>query len=547
MVNFKINSRTAEIVGLVFVCLTLLFYGNLLDGIGQETPGSLPKHMTPEEELLRHLIGQSHRSTPPPEGPVRNPGEFEPMTGVLVRWPFGFGADLIREMAEDVIVWIIVPNSTTRNEVQWYLESEDVNMENVKYIVAPSNSIWTRDYGPWFIVDGSGLQGIVDHIYNRPRPDDDAIPQALGDEWDIPVYGMNLTHTGGNYISDGRKVAMSTCLVYDENPDLTQAQVDSLMKVYLGVERYFALPYIETEGIHHINCWAKFLSPDKILVKQVSPSHPDYDRIEVNVIFLQSILSSYGRPYEIIRIPCPDGALYTNSLILNDKVLVPTFGIPEDSLALSIFEAVMPGYEVLGFSGPWRHNDALHCRIMGITDPFMLHIDHIPLVYADKTEESYRVEALIVDGSGMGLISDSLLVYWKTASDPHYTPFVMNQATFMDSFYANIPAHPIGTKISYYISAADHSGRKETHPHVAPGDAHSFRVHGLLSETRGDVNGDGQIDVLDVVAVINHILGRAPLKEEARWRADCDGDEKINTLDALGIVKVIVGTGECEP
>ena len=247
-------SKISWILCLILVSLVLFFYSYPWDVKAQQVSESLPIHITSEEELHRHLIGQSHRSTSPPQGPIRNPAEFEPVTGVLSRYPFGVSVELIREMAEDVTVWIVVRTSSEQTTVYWYLESRDVNMEHVSYIVAQINSIWTRDYGPWFIVDGAGHQGIVDHMYNRPRPDDDVIPQIIGGEWEIPVYGMDLIHTGGNYLSDGRGVAISTRLVYDENPELTPAQVDSIMKAYLGIERYYALPYIETGGIHHINC-----------------------------------------------------------------------------------------------------------------------------------------------------------------------------------------------------------------------------------------------------------------------------------------------------
>lgn len=63
----------------------------------------------------------------------------------------------------------------------------------------------------------------------------------------------------------------------------------------------------------------------------------------------------------------------------------------------------------------------------------------------------------------------------------------------------------------------------------------------------GDVNGDRSINVLDVLAVINHILGIQTLEGESRLRADCNGEGNINILDALGIVNVILGIGTCQP
>ncbi len=59
--------------------------------------------------------------------------------------------------------------------------------------------------------------------------------------------------------------------------------------------------------------------------------------------------------------------------------------------------------------------------------------------------------------------------------------------------------------------------------------------------TIGDVNNDAAINVLDVLAVVNDILGTVPLTTDGRCRADCNGDASINVLDALGIVNVILG------
>jgi hypothetical protein len=61
----------------------------------------------------------------------------------------------------------------------------------------------------------------------------------------------------------------------------------------------------------------------------------------------------------------------------------------------------------------------------------------------------------------------------------------------------------------------------------------------------GDLNEDGSINVVDVLAVVNHILGIEPLEGNALLCADCSGDEEINIIDALGIVNVILEIGEC--
>ena len=55
---------------------------------------------------------------------------------------------------------------------------------------------------------------------------------------------------------------------------------------------------------------------------------------------------------------------------------------------------------------------------------------------------------------------------------------------------------------------------------------------------KGDVNGDGKVNVSDVTALVNMILGVIP-KDEAR--ADVNGDGKINVSDVTALINIILG------
>src|SRR5512136_893329 len=69
---------------------------------------SLPIELTPEEMTRLNEIGIGHQKTAPPLGPPRNPAEWEPMTGALIRWPLGIPYSIIRELSEDMEVWTIL-------------------------------------------------------------------------------------------------------------------------------------------------------------------------------------------------------------------------------------------------------------------------------------------------------------------------------------------------------------------------------------------------------------------------------------------------------
>ncbi len=432
----------------------------------------LPIGKTPWEEANEHLFPYPDQIDEAPPAPVVQPAEWEPMTGVLIRYPLGLPLGLVAEMSEDVEVKTIVSSTSQMNTAYNQYAAGGVNMANCSWLIAPSNSMWTRDYGPWYIFTGEDVQGITDHNYNRPtRPQDNLIPWVLGDTLNIPVYGMPLTHTGGNYMTDGMGVGMSTELVYDENPTLTQAQVNDTMHAYTGIDDYVVMPDILTYGIHHIDCWAKMIDPGRIVVKRLSPPNT---QLEANVAYFQSLISSYGRPYEVIRVDCQSSTPYTNALILNNKVLVPLFNNSLDAAAMQTWQNAMPGYEVLGYTGSWVSDDAIHCRAMGMDDRFMLRIVHVPLFDQVNDPEGYLVGARIHAYTNMPFVTGTPEVLWKTSGGA-YTSLAMNHVSG-DSFNVYIPPQSDNTTLYYYIHAADDSGRSEYHPYIGPGDPHEFHV-----------------------------------------------------------------------
>ena len=52
----------------------------------------------------------------------------------------------------------------------------------------------------------------------------------------------------------------------------------------------------------------------------------------------------------------------------------------------------------------------------------------------------------------------------------------------------------------------------------------------------GDVNGDGQVDAKDAMAVMDHLAGTAPLDGNALKRADVNGDGEVSYLDAMAVM-----------
>tara|TARA_B100000575_G_C23063904_1_gene612545 strand:- start:856 stop:1329 length:474 start_codon:yes stop_codon:yes gene_type:complete len=65
---------------------------------------------------------------------------------------------------------------------------------------------------------------------------------------------------------------------------------------------------------------------------------------------------------------------------------------------------------------------------------------------------------------------------------------------------------------------------------------------GGQSCTPGDVNADESINVLDIVSIVNFIMGTSTPSDDESCAADYNGDNTVNVLDIVSIVNIILGS-----
>ena len=450
-----------------------------------KTPDYKKWHYLSEEEMLLPLnTARDFIETDPPTGDVRNVAEFDEMQAVIVRYPFGIPISLVKEMADDIEVITLVASASQQQVVENQYASAGVNLDNTSYLITPTDSYWVRDYGPWFVFDGDRNPGIMDFPYNRPRPNDNNVPTAIANMLGITLYGMNVYHTGGNYMTTGMGQSASTDLVYDENPQLTEQQIADKFSSYLNVNPYYLMVDPLDDYIKHIDCWAKYLSPGKVLVAEVPESDYRYDDYEAAANYFATQISSYGKPYEVHRVFAPGtypNTPYTNSLILNNKVFVPLTGSQWDDEAIASYEDAMPGYEIVGINyDGWLNTDALHCRTKGIADLGMLYINHMPLLGNVAYQESYEINAEIYSCTGQPVYNDSVFVYYSINGGDYQQTNMTFEGN--DEFAGTISGILPGDEIDYYLYAADWSGRRAKHPYIGEPDPHEFKPFGAVNQ-----------------------------------------------------------------
>lgn len=469
--------------------LFILFIANI--SLAQDLPNNLlPSEVKAYNDLIFNRPENFSDFTNPPYGPVRTMAEWEPQEGLMIAWiTYQPILRQIVDYAQDEgLVYIVCSDS---NAVKTYLTSGTVPLVNLRFIVAPFNSIWCRDFGPWVIYKNNydTLQ-IADWVYNRPRPQDDAVPGAFATYYNSSIFTAtvapnDLVNTGGNFMVDGNGTGFASKLILNENPSKTPAQIDTIMKKYLGLSRYIKMETLPYDEIHHIDMHMKLLDEETLLVGQYPNGVADGPQIEANLQYvLNNFQTCYGRPYKVIRIPMPPSSggqyppssnyfTYTNSVFVNKTVIVPIYGLSQDTTALRIYREALPGYRIVGIKCESMIGalGAIHCITKEIGIKETIFISHPYLRNTTNTTTPYEVKALIQTKSGV----NNAKLYWRTDTTQSYTQVNMTPAT-ADTFKASIPAQPVGKYVYYYISAASNSGKTITKPLTAPTGYTKFYV-----------------------------------------------------------------------
>jgi len=484
------------IVYLVVVVVTLLLSAEIIiiDSMPQDAhDANLPfeHHLTQEEidywqvhqEQEEEIEVNNNPPLPlPPDSVLKPVAEFDQMYGVLVRYPLGIPLELVRQLSLDTKVITIVSGNSVKNQAISAYSSAQVNMANCDFILANTDSYWTRDYGPWFSYGENGDLNVIDFNYNRPRPNDNAFIPHYGSYDTLAVYNMGIYQTGGNYMSDGIFIASSTQIAYTENGN-NQNLVNQVMNDYLGVETYHVVQDPTGEYIDHIDCWGKFLKPDTILIRAVPQGHPRYNQIEQIASIFASQISAWDRPYKVVRVNTPSNQPYTNSLILNNKIFVPIMSSSgtNDLAALQVYQNAMPGYTVVGVvnntQNPWLSTDALHCRTHELPDKRAIIIQHIPLAETMDYPGQIQISAEIYSFTGYELNPELVNVYYQSEACG-YAPVNMLASTTTPNVYtATLPEIYPGGEFEYYIVAEDYHSNVAMHPFIGEPQAHKVTIN----------------------------------------------------------------------
>ena len=176
----------------------------------------------------------------------------------------------------------------------------------------------------------------------------------------------DLVLEGGAIETDGEGTLLATrhsIVGASRNPGLTQQEVERRLTELLGLERLLWLEHgaisgDDTDG--HIDTLARFADRETILHTTAPTGDADHEALCVMIDELRALRTSTGKPYRLQALPFPgvhrgpDGrrlpATYANFLLINDAVLLPTYGVAQDAEARDVLQSAFPRRAIIGIA-----------------------------------------------------------------------------------------------------------------------------------------------------------------------------------------------------
>ncbi len=378
----------------------------------------IPRSLTPAEAqwIAQNPLGGSRSTTPAPTGPVDCPAEYEPMAGIFIAWEGGNSfTNVLADMAAEITttgnadVYCVVDNSSEASSASTKIANRGANMARVHFPIRGTDTIWIRDYGPRYIYQGD-VRAIVDHTYNRPRPNDDALPSWLSGYFGHAFYEHQLVHGGGNYHLDAPGFGYTTKLINNENPGLSQQQIWQIWKDYQALDTQFFDPLpASVDSTQHIDMWMQVIADDKVIISD----WPAQSGSTQDILCDQAALDMAARGFTVYRTPARKVSFthytYTNVVMCNDLVLIPSYTNSTvsqyNSQALAEWQAALPNKTIVQINAQAIVTSAgvLHCIVM-----------HLPAHRGGANPTAYLVEP---NGGEILAPGANLAVEWISDDD----------------------------------------------------------------------------------------------------------------------------------
>lgn len=220
---------------------------------------------------------------------------------------------------------------------------------NIDFALLPNTKdIWAVDYMPVQV----SLTKFVRFTYNpsylqtknllKTISDVDAICDEIG----INTYKTAIILDGGNITRWTNKVIM-TDRVFQDNPTYERKQLIKELHELLQVDKLSFVPQQPGDFTGHSDGMVRFIDENTVVINDYKREKEWFSRA-FEIAIHNTGLDYIKIPYDVYGNKSNDQAngCYINYLHMENTIIVPTFGIEEDDLAVRQLEAIFAGQTI---------------------------------------------------------------------------------------------------------------------------------------------------------------------------------------------------------
>jgi len=294
------------------------------------------------------------------------PGDFERQSAILLGCnellPYHPHTlvEIVGTLIDRIPIIALVESESQRKDLLALLCDWGLPAHLLHFVSLPVKGMWVRDYGPSFVRTRSRGITILDADYvETDRPNDDRAPTELAELLKVPVVRVPLTFEGGNVISNGQGLCITTKLLVKRNEKrgYDEAAVRRVLKEYYGFDQCVILAPLMSEPTGHVDMFAAFVAPNIVVLGEYDPKTDpvNADVLNENAAILAGVQTRWG-PLQVVRIPMPSnhGSIwrtFANVIFANDTLLVPRYPRVDEDLfdkAARIYASLLPGWDIVG-------------------------------------------------------------------------------------------------------------------------------------------------------------------------------------------------------
>ena len=218
--------------------------------------------------------------------------------------------------------------------------SEVISKDRIKVIKLENAGygFWARDGIPVPVMDESDKLTVVDaKYYHRFEPD-----ARISEIFQAGIEKHDNYFEGGNFQANSKGI----CVIV--NNEQHSSIPDFIFNNMYGCKDIIRLPHLS--GIGHVDEHARFINDTTIVTDLEQYKKP---------------LEEKGLTVHMLPRPSTELETYVNSLIMNDRVIVPVFDEPTDAQALAVYESL--GLKAFGADSKRLSNSGMgsvHCITM---------------------------------------------------------------------------------------------------------------------------------------------------------------------------------------